>query len=79
MFTILLFENAKYTNKWYTLEQSACAVGGWSLLRGENSTTWSFNGESFVKERLLSSSAFFSLSVEVDALNSTRYSLAVSN
>ena len=61
------------------LEQSVFAVGGWSLLRGESSTTWSINGESFVKERLFSSSAFFSLSVDVVPLNTTRYALAVSN
>ncbi len=44
-----------------------------------STTEWSLNGDQFVKEKLLGSIAFFSLSVDMDIRDSSRYMIWASS
>ena len=54
--------------------------GGWPLigLPGDG-TPWSINDTQFMREKLLGSPAFFTLSVEIDPLDTSNFVMAVSD
>lgn len=52
--------------------------GGWSLLNMTNESSWDINGiGSFMAEKILGSSAFFTIGVAVDDKNSTAHIIEV--
>ena len=52
------------------------APGGWSLLRGTQSS-WNINGSGFILDKVLKSTAFFKLTSEVDDKNPRHHILMV--
>ena len=52
-------------------------TGGWSLIGVRETGTWNVNGEQFIKEKLLGSSAFYDFGVEPDSKDSTKQLLQV--
>ena len=52
--------------------------GGWPLIGLPNDAPWDINGPQFMMEKLINSPAFFSISVDMDEMNSSRYIITVS-
>ena len=52
-------------------------AGGWNLLNMSNESSWDINDPLFLLEKLLGSSAFFTVGVTVDDKNSSNHIIVV--
>ena len=52
-------------------------IGGWELLNGSATSTWSINDPLFLSQKAMGNPAFFTMDIAIDDKNSSQYILEV--